>query len=178
MELKSDRLSLRLLSLTDLDFFHLLNSLPESNEFNTMGAPENRAESSKKLSDFVLKNKQKEIVSYTFVLTNKEDESPIGLFGLNLKPKRYQGGEIWYTIHPQNWNKGFATEAVKRVFEFCFNHLKLHRIQAGCAVDNIASIKVLEKAGMTKEGRGRQILPLSSGWSDNYEYSILETDLK
>ena len=65
-----------------------------------------------------------------------------------------------------------------RIIEFCFNELKLHRIQAGCAVDNISSIKVLEKSGMTKEGRGRQVLPLSNGWSDNYEYSILDTDLK
>ena len=178
MKMESKRLILRLLNQEDLSFFHQLNSFPESNQYNTMGIPESLEISQERLEDFVLKNEQKEIVSYTFVLTNKEDESPIGLFGLNLKPKRYQGGEIWYTIHPQNWNKGFATEAVKIVFEFCFNQLKLHRIQAGCAVDNIASIKVLEKAGMTKEGRGRQILPLSSGWSDNYEYSILETDLK
>jgi RimJ/RimL family protein N-acetyltransferase len=125
----------------------------------------------------VLKNEQNEIVSYTFIIVDKQNEEPIGLFGLNLKPKQYKGGEIWYTIHPKYWNKGYATEAVNRIVEFCFNELKLHRIQAGCAVDNVASIKVLGKAGMTKEGRGRQILPLSSGWSDNYEYSILETDL-
>jgi RimJ/RimL family protein N-acetyltransferase len=35
---------------------------------------------------------------------------------------------------------------------------------------------VLEKAGMLREGRLRQVLPLKSGWSDNFEYSILETD--
>ena len=57
-----------------------------------------------------------------------------------------------------------------------FDELKLHRIQAGAAVKNIGSIKVLEKVGFIKEGRGRQILPLKSGWSDNYEYAILETD--
>lgn len=59
---------------------------------------------------------------------------------------------------------------------FGFETLKLHRIQAGCAVNKIGSIKVLEKAGMIREGRGRQVLPLKSGWSDNFEYSILETD--
>lgn len=111
-------------------------------------------------------------------MTTKQDNKPIGLFGLNLKPKRYKGGEVWYTIHTKEWNKGCATESLKRIIEFCFNELKLHRIQAGCAVDNVSSIKVLEKSGMIKEGRGRQILPLSNGWSDNYEYSILETDLK
>ncbi|MDB4088975.1 GNAT family N-acetyltransferase [Flavobacteriales bacterium] len=176
--MESNRLKFKLVNGGDIDFFHQLLSLPESNRYNTLGAPKNREESKEKLSDFVLKNEQKEIVSYTFVITTKQDNKPIGLFGLNLKPKRYKGGEVWYTIHTKDWNKGFATESLKRIIEFCFNELKLHRIQAGCAVDNISSIKVLEKSGMTKEGRGRQILPLSNGWSDNYEYSILETDLK
>ena len=54
--------------------------------------------------------------------------------------------------------------------------LRLHRIETGCAVGNIGSIRVLEKAGMVREGRLRQVLPLRSGWSDNFKYSILETD--
>jgi hypothetical protein len=29
---------------------------------------------------------------------------------------------------------------------------------------------------MIREGRGRQLLPLKSGWSDNFQYAILETD--
>jgi RimJ/RimL family protein N-acetyltransferase len=55
--------------------------------------------------------------------------------------------------------KGYGTE-VNRVLDFGFNDLNLHRIKAGCAVENIASIKVLEKVGMIREGRGRQLLPL------------------
>jgi RimJ/RimL family protein N-acetyltransferase len=39
--------------------------------------------------------------------------------------------------------KGHGTEAVNRVLDFGFNDLNLHRIKAGCAVENIAS-KVLE----------------------------------
>ena len=60
--------------------------------------------------------------------------------------------------------------------DFGFGELKLHRIQAGCAVENLSSIKVLEKNGFRYEGRRRKILPLKSGWVDNYEYAILETD--
>lgn len=178
MKLETNRLIIRLINKSDFVFFNELVSLPESNKFNTLKAPKNKSESQERLNNFVLKNEQKEIVSYTFVIQEKQSQLPIGLFGLNLKPKRYQGGEIWYTIHPSFWNKGYATESVNSVLEFCFEELKLHRIQAGCAVDNLASLKVLEKAGMTKEGRGRQILPLATGWSDNYEYSILETDIK
>ena len=67
-------------------------------------------------------------------------------------------------------------ESLKAIISFGFETLKLHRIEAGCAVDNIGSFKVLEKAGMIREGRLRQVLPLKTGWSDNFEYSILETD--
>lgn len=59
-----------------------------------------------------------------------------------------------------------------------FNVLQLHRIEAGCAVANIGSAKVMEKVGMKQEGRKRKILPLQTGWSDSFEYAILETDVR
>jgi len=31
---------------------------------------------------------------------------------------------------------------------------------------------------MIREGRGRKVLPLKSGWSDNFEYSILDSDFR
>jgi RimJ/RimL family protein N-acetyltransferase len=55
-------------------------------------------------------------------------------------------------LHFDHWGKGHGTEAVNRVLDFGFNDLNLHRIKAGCAVENIASIKVLEKVGMIREG--------------------------
>lgn len=84
--------------------------------------------------------------------------------------------EVWYKIHPNYWNKGIATEVLTKMVHYAFTELNLHRIQAGCAVANVASIKVLEKVGFIREGRRRQILPLTAGWSDNFEYAILETD--
>ena len=60
--------------------------------------------------------------------------------------------------------------------KFGFEDLKLHRIEAGCAVDNIGSFTVLKKVGMLREAHTRQLLPLKSGWSDNYGYAILSTD--
>ena len=62
------------------------------------------------------------------------------------------------------------------MLQFSFEEIGLHRIEAGCAIDNIGSIKVLEKSGMHKEGCKRKVLPLKSGWSDTYEYAILKED--
>lgn len=44
LELQSDRLTLRLLELADLQFVHHLYSMPEVDRFNTLGIPKNIAE--------------------------------------------------------------------------------------------------------------------------------------
>jgi RimJ/RimL family protein N-acetyltransferase len=95
---------------------------------------------------------------------------------LRLGATKYNRAEIWFKIHAKFWAQGYATEALISVQKYAFEKLGLHRIEAGCAVNNIGSIKVLGKAGMTREGRGRQVLPLQSGWSDIFEYAILESD--
>lgn len=107
-----------------------------------------------------------------------ESSSFIGLIALNLGKPKFKIAEGWYKFHPDFWNKGYATESLNKILEFGFYHLKLHRIEAGCAVDNIGSIRTLDKVGMTKEGRKRKVLPLKDGWSDNFEYAILSTDFK
>lgn len=177
-ELKSERIKLRLIKSSDLEFIHNLHSLPETDEFNTLGIPENSDETKSVIKPWISENEKEDIKNYTFVIENNLTGKFIGLFGLKLWTKKHRRGEIWYKIHSNHWQNGYATESVNLVLDYGFDILKLHRIQAGSAVDNIGSIKVLEKAGMIREGRGRQLLPLKNGWADNFEYAILETDLR
>ena len=79
---------------------------------------------------------------------------------------------------PAFWGKGYATEVVKTIIKFGFENLKLHRIEAGVATENTRSIRVLEKAGMIREGSRRKILPIRGTWKDNYHYAILEDDIR
>lgn len=162
--------------MSDLNSIHELHSLPETDEFNALGIPQSIEETQSIIEPWIAEHRLSTIKNYTFAVETRLNEKFIGLFGLKLGSEKYKRGEVWYKIHSDHWNKGYATEALKAVINFGFENLKLHRIQAGCAVENIGSIKVLEKVGMIREGRGRQILPLKSGWSDNFEYSILETD--
>ena len=176
IEIYSERTKLRLIELKDLDLIHQLHSLPETDKFNTLGIPKDIEETRFVIEPWIADNKFNEIRNFTFAIEDKISKKFIGLFGLKLGNEKYRRGEVWYKLHPNFWKKGYGTESLKAVINFGFERLKLHRIQAGCAVNNIGSIKVLEKAGMTREGRGRQTLPLKTGWSDNFEYSILETD--
>ena len=52
----------------------------------------------------------------------------------------------------------------------------MHRICAYCDVDNIASARVMEKAGMRREGQLRQDILMHGQWRDSYLYAILEDD--
>ena len=176
IEISTERIKLRLIELSDLNSIHKLHSLPETDEFNALGIPQNIEETKSVIEPWIAENKLDKIKSYTFAIENRMDKEFIGLFGLKLGNEKYKRGEVWYKIHSDYWKKGYATESLKAVINFGFENLKLHRIEAGCAVENIGSFKVLEKAGMIREGRLRQVLPLKSGWSDNFEYSILETD--
>jgi hypothetical protein len=66
------------------------------------------------------------------------------LFALNLETKSIEVAKFG-TSYISIIGKGHGTEAVNRVLDFGFNDLNLHRIKAGCAVENIASIKVLRR---------------------------------
>jgi hypothetical protein len=55
--------------------------------------------------------------------------------------------------------------------------LHLHRVEAVTRPDNIASQRVLEKLGMTREGLRRQDIHLHGRWRDSLLFAILESDL-
>jgi ribosomal-protein-alanine N-acetyltransferase len=175
ISLKSERIILREINANDLEFMHHLHSLPEVDQYNTLGIPENNMASEKLLNNWIVAFSELPRKRYVFIMENSND-LPIGLLGLNIGKPGYANGEIWYKLAPAFWAKGYATEAVKTILDFGFNQLQLHRIEAGCAVENIGSIKVLEKAGFTKEGRTRKLLPIRGEWHDNFGFAILEED--
>lgn len=174
--LSTSRLSMHLINQNDLDAIHKLQSLPEVDRYNTLGIPKDFEETKTVMEPLIESHKKTEIDYYTFAIEQNSDNQFVGLIALKLGSKKYNSAEVWFKLNPSFWGKGYASEALIKLIDFGFDKLGLHRIEAGCAVDNIASVKVLEKVGMKAEGRRRKTLPLVSGWSDNYEYSILETD--
>lgn len=176
-DLKTVRLNLRPIRLLDLDFIHELHSLKETDEFNTLGIPENIEETKVILEKWIFENDKEIQTNFTFIVELKNEKDIAGLIGINLGKEKYKNAEVWFKFHKKHWNKGYATESLKQILYFGFNELNLHRIEAGCAVGNSASISVLEKIGMIREAHKRELLPLKMGWSDNYGYAILSTDL-
>ena len=178
IHLQTERLKLTPITLSDLARIHELHSLPETDEFNTLGIPENLDQTEGIIREWIAKNNSGHNRNFTFKVELIESKTFVGLISLNLGKPKFQIAEVWYKFHSNFWNKGYATESLKKILCFAFRELNLHRVEAGCAVDNIASIRTLEKVGMTREGRKRKVLPLKDGWSDNFEYAILSTDFE
>lgn len=80
-----------------------------------------------------------------------------------------------FTLDKEYNGKGYTTEALKLVVDFAFKELKLHRIEAGAMPDNIASIRVLEKAGFEKEGIAKENLKINGKWTDHQILAIINS---
>lgn len=114
---------------------------------------------------------------YALAIIIKETQYLVGAGEINIRDTHGHNGELSYILHPSYWKKGFATEAARLLIDFGFSKLYLHRIYATCDPRNIASCKVMEKTGLTYEGRMRENLLIKDGWRDSLLYSILESDL-
>ena len=90
--------------------------------------------------------------------------------------KRTQA-EIGWCVDPAYAGQGYASEGAAELLRLCFDGLKLRRVTAGAFADNAASIRVMEKIGMTVEGLGRQdSLHRDLGWIDGISAAVLADD--
>ena len=64
--------------------------------------------------------------------------------------------EMGYWLSEEFWGRGIATRAVAAMSDWAFDNYKLTRVFAMAFAHNMASIRVLEKAGFAREGLMRK----------------------
>ena len=169
-----------------LDRFYMedwrnLNKIEQSHEQHRFNFETYNPRTEEQIKDYVIKlNKQnynEYILPFLFAIRLKKDGQMIGFIGFK-KGKLIEKGvtEVYYSIYKNFWNNGFGTEALKGMLRFGFDELKLHRIFAGCDIDNVASKKILEKSGMQFESRWRKDRIRNGKWKDGLGFAILEED--
>lgn len=96
-----------------------------------------------------------------------------GGIGLHPKDDVYRmNAELGYWLAEPYWGQGIITEAVKQMITYGFKHLPIKRIYARPFGFNIASQKVLEKAGMKKEAVLKNAFFKNGQYCDEIIYSI------
>ena len=83
-----------------------------------------------------------------FAVRSKTSKRLIGMCGLLRQDEEIDFG---YRYSAETWGKGIGYEAANKVLNYGLEHLKLKKICAGVAIENIPSIKILEKLGFEFE---------------------------
>ena len=82
--------------------------------------------------------------------------------------------ELGWVLDPAFTGHGYATEGARALLRVCFEDLGVHRVVAGCFVDNDASWRLMERIGMRRESHTlRDGLHRSGHWLDGYTYAVL-----
>lgn len=115
---------------------------------------------------------------YLWAITLKDSGELIGSIGIICVNANDCCYEVGYNIGKRFWNKGYVTEALRAVIGYALKKDTINRIEACHSLQNPASGKVMEKCGMTYEGRARQKYRSSLGFEDCDCYAILKDDVK
>lgn len=173
--LRSARLELREFTIEDWSAVHEYASRSEACRFQPWG-PNSSEESRAFVEEAVAAAKQEPRTRYALAVVLAATGELIGTAELHVRSSRFRTGELAYIVNPDYWGQGYATEAARAVLKFGFGDLGLHRIFGTCDPRNTASARVLQKVGMTYEGRLRETILIRDGWRDSEVYSILEQE--
>ncbi|WKN45815.1 GNAT family N-acetyltransferase [Tunicatimonas pelagia] len=110
-----------------------------------------------------------------FAIRLKPQEEFIGGISLTIE-RRFNRAEIGYWIAEPFWNQGLTTEATKAIVKFGFEILNLNKLTSSHLAKNIASGKVMQKAGMVKEGELKEHILKDSEYHDLILYGLTKTD--
>ena len=117
-----------------------------------------------------------------WTLADPDTDELIGNLGL-FNAGHGSEAEVGYWLHPSARGRGVATEAVRLALRHAFlppevGGLGLGRVRAVAAVGNDTSQRVLERAGMTRQGQERRVCRLAGGvMGDGIVFDVLAEEL-
>ena len=176
IELHTERLVIRDLCIEDLQNHHELMSdntvMNYIQDIKTSSIEESKENLLMAINDISSKDRK----YYFFVIENNITKEFIGNIGYTVTQNTPYGKivELGFFIKENQWNKGYTTEAVKRILEFAFEEDNVYRIKTGCVKENIASEKVMKKNGFIKEAEYKEIFLHNGKLKDRVEYRLLK----
>ena len=171
--LETSRLLLRLPVLDDADaIFQKYAQDPEVTKYLVWRPHENSHVTKASVRRFM--QCWEDGTSFPWVVVHKNDHALIGMIELRIEPFC---ADLGYVLAREYWGNGYATEMTKSVVEWALAQETIYRVWATCDVENPASARVLEKAGMQREGVLRRFIVhpnISAEPRDSYCYSAVK----
>lgn len=132
------------------------------------------------------KNDMASLKSYLHSVSKSNNEYLYGIFSENehignikIGPVHslYKHADIGLIIGDQKWwNKGVASEAIFSMTKYCFDELKLEKVEAGCYESNVYSKKAFLKLGYEIEGFIRDHVICNGNIEAVYKLGITRKD--
>lgn len=176
--LETERLILRKYKLSDAkDMYENWGSDPNCNVYLPWELHKNIDETKEILKSWIDSYKEDK---FKWIIELKKEKVSIGGIDVVKLKKEHNYCEVGYCIGSKFWGKGYTTEALKKVIDFLFNEVGLYLIEAEHHKSNIASGRVMEKAGMKKEAilRKRRLNNRTKEIEDLVIYSITKDEYK
>lgn len=173
-ELYTQRLHLRKIEESDSLSLFKIWSDPDVTRFMNINnfTDENQAKDMINLLNELAQNNK----AFRFTIIEKESNQIIGSCGYNFLDFENSKTELGYDISQAFWGKGYAPEAISALLDYTFIHLKLNRVEAKVELENVNSIRVLQKLKFTLEGTLRKSEKSNGKFIDLNIYSKLITD--
>ena len=174
--LETERLILRKLMVSDADDMYEYSCDPNTTAFLTWSLHPDRYYTIDYIKFVLRQYKTGDFRDWAVI--HKASGKMIGTCGFTSIDLNNKKGEIGYVYNSKFWGQGIATEALECVMAFGFEKLELNRIECRYMVENAASRRVMEKAGMTFEGVHRDFLLVKEKYRDVGICSILKNEFK
>lgn len=114
---------------------------------------------------------------YAFFLHRVCDKALLGGVTIsNIRRGVSQSCSIGYWIGAPYARQGYMSRALRPVIGFVFDRLRLHRLEAACLPNNIASVALLQRMNFKREGLARQYLRINGVWQDHLLFALLDED--
>ncbi len=174
MQLITSRLILRDFKEADWPALHLFRSDPDVARY--MGwEPATPEETRAWVLATIPYNQEQPRSSYNLSMVRRSDERIVGWIGIGRPSHRgaYEREyDFGYALARAYWGHGYMAEALRALLQFAFEELRAQRVFGECDARNIASARVMEKAGMRREAEFRHRYKSAGEAQNNFRYAI------
>lgn len=109
----------------------------------------------------------------SLAVVRRDTDELIGSANLGWTSREHGQGELGYVLHPDHHGHGYATEVTKALLRLGFEGAGMHRVYGRCDGRNVASARVMAKAGMRREAHLRENEFVKGEWTDELVFALL-----
>ncbi len=114
--------------------------------------------------------------SCRFSIRERAGHKVLGVIGIEAMSHLHESAELGYWLTSDMCGKGIMTEAGRRLLDWAFGDVNVHRVRVAAATDNHASLGVIRRLGFRFEGIARQAERCHGRWLDHAVFALLVSD--